>query len=231
MGYPERPLSIQRTAPATYTLLVVNGIIFGLLEASGGSQDPLVLLKWGAKFGPAIRAGEAWRLVTSVFLHSGLLHLAANSYSLYNLGNVTERLLGTMRFTFVYLLSGIWGSIVSTYLSDPMVLGVGASGAIFGLAGCLFYFGIRYPRHFAVIAGSRFILVVLLNLFIGFTSPLIDNYAHIGGLFGGFVSACALGLPNEPRTERRSLFRIIFMVATLIAASMVSRPLAHRILM
>lgn len=231
MSYPERPLSVQRTAPATYTLLVVNAIMFGLLEASGGSQNPLVLLEWGAKFAPAIRAGQAWRLVTSVFLHSGLLHLAANSYSLYNLGNVAERILGTTRFTLIYVLSGIWGSIISTYLSDPMVLGVGASGAIFGIAGCLFYFGIIYPRHFAVIAGSRFILVVLLNLVIGFTSPLIDNYAHIGGLFGGFISACAFGLPNEPRTERRSLFRWLFIVATLTATATVSRPLAQNVLM
>ncbi|HOB41724.1 MAG: rhomboid family intramembrane serine protease [Bacillota bacterium] len=226
MSYPERPLSVQRTAPATYTLLVINAIMFGVLEAAGGSQNPFVLLKWGAKFAPAIRAGEAWRLATSVFLHSGLLHLAANSYSLYNLGNVTERLLGTRRFTIIYFLSGIWGSIISTYLSDPMVLGVGASGAIFGLAGCLFYFGVRYPKHFAVIAGSRFILVVLLNLIIGFTNPLIDNYAHIGGLFGGFVAACAFGLPNDPRTETRTLFCWLFIVATLIAIAMIARPLA-----
>ena len=135
MTYLGRPVLIQRRAPLTYALLAANILVFIALEASGGSQNPLVLLQWGAKFTPAIRAGQPWRLITAMFLHAGVLHLAVNSYSLHNLGNVVERLFGTPRFALIYLIGGVWGSLASTFMSDPRVLGVGASGAIFGLAG------------------------------------------------------------------------------------------------
>ncbi len=224
MIYPNRPVLVQRRAPLTYALLAANILIFIALEASGGSQNPLVLLEWGAKFTPAIRAGQPWRLFTSMFLHAGVLHLAVNSYSLHNLGNVVERLFGTPRFALIYLVGGVWGSLASTFMSDPRVLGVGASGAIFGLAGGIFYFGLRYPDHFRVLAGWRFIAIVLINLFIGFSSSHIDGYAHMGGLVGGFTAALALGLPIERTSRIRSTARICLAVATLAAIVMAIRP-------
>lgn len=224
MTYPGRPVLVQRRAPLTYALLVTNILVFVALEASGGSQNPLVLLEWGAKFTPAIRAGQPWRLVTAMFLHAGILHLAVNSYSLHNLGNVVERLFGTPRFALIYLIGGIWGSLASTFMSDPRVLGVGASGAIFGLAGCLFYFGLRYPYHFRVLVGWRFIAIVLINLLIGFSSSHIDGYAHIGGLLGGFATAVALGFPTERTSNARSAARICLAVATAAATVLAINP-------
>lgn len=224
MVYSGRPVLIQRRAPLTYALLAANIVLFIALEASGGSQNPLVLLRWGAKFTPAIRAGQPWRLVTSMFLHAGALHLAVNSYSLYNLGNVVERLFGTPRFAVIYLAAGVWGSLASTYMSDPLVLGVGASGAIFGLAGCVFYFGLRYPDHFRVLAGWRFIIIVLINLFIGFSSSHIDGYAHMGGLISGFAAAFALGLPYERPTNARMAARLCLALATLTATVLAIMP-------
>ena len=224
MTYLGRPVLMQRRAPLTYALLATNILVFIALEASGGSQNPLVLLKWGAKFTPAIRAGQPWRLFTAMFLHAGVLHLAVNSYSLHNLGNVVERLFGTHRFALIYLIGGVWGSLASTFMSDPRVLGVGASGAIFGLAGCLFYFGLRYPSHFRVLAGWRFIAIVLINLLIGFSSSHIDGYAHMGGLVGGFVAALALGFPTERTSHVRSTARICLAIATLGAIVLAVRP-------
>jgi len=224
MIYPDQPVLVQRKAPLTLALLAANILVFIALEASGGSQNPLVLLEWGAKFTPAIRAGQPWRLLTSMFLHAGILHLAVNSYSLHNLGNVVERLFGTPRFALIYLIGGVWGSLASTFMSDPRVLGVGASGAIFGLAGCLFYFGLRYPNHFRVLAGWRFIAIVLINLLIGFSSSHIDGYAHIGGLVGGFAAAVALGLPTERASHVRSTARLFLAVATLAAIVMAVSP-------
>jgi rhomboid protease GluP len=160
-----------------------------------------------------------------MFLHAGVLHLAVNSYSLHNLGNVVERLFGTPRFALIYLIGGVWGSLASTFMSDPRVLGVGASGAIFGLAGCLFYFGLRYPDHFRVLAGRRFIAIVLINLLIGFSSSHIDGYAHIGGLVGGFAAALALGLPTERASHVRSTARICLAVATVAAVVLAVRPI------
>jgi len=215
---------IQRRAPLTYALLAANILVFIALEASGGSQNPLVLLEWGAKFTPAIRAGQPWRLITAMFLHAGVLHLAVNSYSLHNLGNVVERLFGTPRFALIYVIGGVWGSLASTFMSDPRVLGVGASGAIFGLAGCLFYFGLRYPNHFRVLAGWRFIAIVLINLLIGFSSSHIDGYAHMGGLVGGFAAALALGLPTERASRIRSAARICLAVATVAATVLATNP-------
>jgi len=216
---------VQRKAPLTYAFLAANIALFVALEVSGGSQNPLVLLRWGAKFTPAIRAGQPWRLITAMFLHAGVLHLAVNSYSLHNLGNVVERLFGTPRFALIYLIGGVWGSLASTFMSDPRVLGVGASGAIFGLAGCLFYFGLRYPDHFRVLAGWRFIAIVLVNLLIGFSSSHIDGYAHIGGLVGGFAAALALGLPTERASHVRSTARICLAVATVAAVVLAVRPI------
>jgi len=109
-------------------------------------------------------------------------------------------------------------------MSDPRVLGVGASGAIFGLAGCLFYFGLRYPDHFRALAGWRFIAIVLVNLLIGFSSSHIDGYAHMGGLVGGFAAAFALGLPTERASRIRSTARICLVVATAAATVLAINP-------
>lgn len=216
MARPENPLIVQHSSPATYGIVAVNVIVFVLLELAGGSGNIGVLLRWGAKFTPLIRSGEWWRMITSMFLHSGVIHLAVNSYSLYNLGGLAERLFGTVRFIPIYLVSGLWGSIASTLFSDLMGVGIGASGAIFGVAGCLFYFGAAYPRHFSVLAGKRFIAVVAANLVIGFAAGGIDAYAHVGGLIGGFAASAALGFPYETPEPYRGVLEIAFGLATAV---------------
>ncbi|OPZ64688.1 MAG: Rhomboid protease GluP [Firmicutes bacterium ADurb.Bin506] len=215
MARPARPFLVQEGHVATIGLIAscIAGFIW--LEFRGGSSDVVVLILNGAKFTPLIKAGEWWRLLTCMFLHSGVMHLAVNLYSLYNLGSLSERLFGSARFLAIYLASGLWGSIASTLLSDPMSVSIGASGAVFGVAGSLFYFATCYPKYFMAMAGRRFIAVVAANLIIGFTAGGIDGIAHLGGLVGGFVVSFALGFPYETPETYRTAARIGTAAATI----------------
>lgn len=181
---------------ATWVLLVLNIVIFvvpALLGIIGvrvfGFSIDQVVLALGAKDNEAIKIyGQWYRLITAMFLHGSVLHIAFNSYALYSLGMELERLYGTLRFLGVYFVAGLAGSVAS-YLINPSP-SVGASGAIFGLIGGLaaFYYVSRemFPDLARQQLGSL-ITTIMINLFIGFSSPMIDNSAHIGGLIVGAV--------------------------------------------
>src|SRR5579864_3649092 len=121
---------------ATYVLLALNFLVFGLEIHAGGSDNTGVLLNLGAAFGPYLRRGEYWRLVMPIFLHSGWSHILGNSYALYILGSVLERLYGYGRYTVIYVASGMGGAFLSMTLAKNV--SVGASGAIMGIAGAMF---------------------------------------------------------------------------------------------
>jgi hypothetical protein len=121
----------------TPTLAALNVMIFVLmLFGAGALSDPATLVGWGANFAPRTTNGEWWRLVTSMFLHSGMLHLLVNVAGLVPIGLILERLLGRLTFAAVYLAAGVFASLVSLSIF-PMAVSVGASGAIFGLYGLL----------------------------------------------------------------------------------------------
>ena len=127
--------------PVRVTPILVGliALIYVAMVAGGVSPtDPSTdaLIAWGADFGPLTLRGEPWRLVSSMFLHAGILHLAFNGWALWTLGRLTERLLGGLPFALIYLMSGIAGDLASL-LIHPMLVSVGASGAIFGAAGAL----------------------------------------------------------------------------------------------
>jgi membrane associated rhomboid family serine protease/Flp pilus assembly protein TadD len=151
----------------------------------------------GAKVNSLIFAGEYWRLITAIFLHGGFIHLATNMLSLLMLGSVVERIYGSGRFFILYLFSGICGSIAS-YKFSPAV-GVGASGAVMGLAGVIMVFTIRY-RH-AISPRFRdevrrvLAPLVFLQLAIGFAWPAIDSMAHLGGFLSGCLLAALVESP------------------------------------
>lgn len=196
---------------AVWALLALNVAIFViplLLDLAGlrlsGVPISDYIAAWGAKSNDAIRRqGEYYRLLTSMFLHGNLLHIAFNAYALYALGPEAERIYGTPRFLAAYFLAGLSGGIAS-YTFSPYD-SVGASGAIFGLIGALgaFYYSSR--ELFGDIARRQLgslITVVMINLFIGFSVPRIDNYAHIGGLLGGVLAGWLLA-PRFVLDERR----------------------------
>lgn len=182
----------------TYVILAANALVWLAMELSGGSESLAVLVRFGAKYNPAIVAGEYWRFVTPIFMHIGFLHLGVNSYALLIFGRDVERLFGRGRFLAMYLLSGIGGSVASFVGNDA--LSAGASGAIFGLVGAMVVYLLIYRKQFGH-GGQRqltnLLFVVALNLALGFAGTGIDNLGHIGGLLAGL----ALGWGYCPRYQ------------------------------
>jgi membrane associated rhomboid family serine protease len=178
------------TAPATYVLIAINVVVFLVQIASGsGGLFPSGISQFTADFGlfgPSVADGEWYRLVTSGFLHAGIIHIGFNMFLLLVLGRLLEPALGTPRFLVLYfasLLAGSFGALVV----EPNGLTIGASGAVFGLAGAVFV--IARGRGMNELAGEIGFLIVF-NLVFSFVSPRISVGGHIGGLIGGVI--CAL---------------------------------------
>ncbi len=179
----------------TYILLYINIVIFFLIELNGGSMNPENLILFGAKYNPAIVNGEWWRIVTSMFLHIGFLHLFMNMLALYFLGTVVERIYGSFRFVYIYLLAGIAGGLTS--FAFNVSIAAGASGAIFGLFGALLFFGTIYPDLFKQTMGVNVLLILIINLVFGLLVPQIDMGAHLGGLIGGYIASAIVFVPRK----------------------------------
>jgi len=137
---------------------------------------------------------ELYRLVTSVFLHGGLLHLLCNLYSLYVIGPQLESFFGKIKYTIIFIGSGVIGNLLSMAFLQDTYVSVGASGAIFGLLGALLYFGYHYRVYLSGVIRSQIIPLIILNLSIGFIATSINNLAHIGGLIGGVLLSMAVGV-------------------------------------
>lgn len=179
----------------TITLIIVNTMIFGWEVSTGALDNAGNLVRAGALDQQAIVRGEAWRLVSNIFLHAGPDHLMGNCLALFILGMACEHAFGVVRTLGIYVLSGIAGSLLSVAIEPRPT--VGASGAIFGILGCVMVFLYRYRHQFAVRDGRiGFVLAVwaLYQLGTGFLNPLVANYAHVGGLIGG----AAIGLVWRP---------------------------------
>jgi rhomboid protease GluP len=235
-------------SPATYALTAINIAVFVAMVAHGVSpKSPSGedLVRWGANLGwayyaePIVRGsnglivsgmyhGQWWRLVTATFEHVGVLHLATNMWCLWNLGLLGEPLLGPWGLAATYILTGVAGNLLSTAMS-PYVVGAGASGAVFGIAGILIVLlsNKRLPIPWLELKKLRrsVIQFALLNLVIGLATSLhnfgvhIDNYAHIGGCLSGLV----LGVPLLPRmTAGRVRYlgrqKVVFAGAALVLA-------------
>ncbi len=180
-----------------------------------GSEDSITLLLFGANYRPLVQIGQVWRLATSMFLHAGIVHLLVNMYSLYIIGKQLEGFLGRFKFLIVYLGSGILGSLLSVVVHSS--ISVGASGAIFGLLGSLLYFGYHYRLYLGTVLKTQIIPVILINLLIGFMIPGIDNFAHIGGLVGGYLLTMALGVPGKSKKSDQinGIIVLVLLVAFL----------------
>jgi len=155
---------------------------------SGPSQQKLFEL--GALYPPAIaQAHQYWRLITPMFLHAGLIHLAFNSYALYLLGFMVEGVFGKARFLAIYFVAGFLASVTSFAFGPAGEVGVGASGAIFGLLGAWVAFNYRRRTSYEASANLRWALMLIgINLVLGFSIAGIDNFAHLGGLVTGAVA-------------------------------------------
>jgi len=171
-----------------YVLAAVAGTTVGTPLGEGLLLQQREVLALGALVPALVAEGEVWRLLTSVFLHSGFAHLAINMISLYFLGSFAEVSFGRDRFLALYFISGIAGGLAYLYFGAFDSPAVGASGAIFGLLGGMFGFAIRrgtFSLRNPVI--NQLLILTAINLFLGATIPNVSNTAHIGGLVGGFV--------------------------------------------
>lgn len=174
----------------TYLLIIINLFIF-IFPTMLGNYN--IVFDLFASYGPFVKMGEYYRLITATFMHANLAHLFFNMYALWIIGMQLESFIGKWRFLVVYLFSGICGSLLSVSVT-PDAVSVGASGAIFGLLGALLYFGYHYRVYLGTVIKSQIIPLIIINLALGFMIPGIDNAAHIGGLIGGALMMIGVGV-------------------------------------
>jgi len=198
--------------PIVTTILIALNVLIFLFGIFFGTRD--FLINTFAVYGPFVREGDFYRLITGIFLHADILHLGFNMYSLYVIGSQIESFFGKTKFILIYLFSGLMGSLLSILLNGN-VPSIGASGAIFGLLGSMLYFGYYYRVYLGNTLTSQIVPIILVNLLIGFTTSGIDNFGHIGGLIGGFLITMAFGI--DEKSDRQSKINgWVFAIVTLL---------------
>jgi membrane associated rhomboid family serine protease len=230
VGAPRRSAGPQRTvrqarrtiggleAPATVALVALNVLVYLVTVYQGGGvgRPGGELFREGALIGAAISVdGDWYRLVTAMFLHGSLLHLAFNMFALYWLGTIVEQSVGTGRFMLIYFASGLAGSAGALLFTDPFIPTVGASGAIYGILGALLVLEYRATGSFA---GPALGLIVL-NLALTFAIPNISIGGHLGGLVGGILATFALSQFQNarPRSLGPALVVLIAFASLVVA--------------
>jgi rhomboid protease GluP len=217
-GQPPRQqviLHIPSVRPiVTYTIIAINVAIF-LIRATSPRLDAQIL-DWGANNSTLVLAnGEIYRLLTSMFLHLGIFanqfgtyalenaaHLLFNMYALYIIGRQIERLFGHVRFTLIYLLGGLGGSVLSVALSAANSYSVGASGAVFAIFAAEFVYLFQHRKLLGPAGRAQMqslIFIAIANFLVGFLTVVggaavqVDNWAHLGGLIGGLALTWMIG--------------------------------------
>jgi rhomboid protease GluP len=181
----------------TWGLIAVCFAVFGLELAKGAGIDSMsveLARQLGADFGPLTLAGQWWRLLTSMFLHFGFLHIASNMYCLFVLGMLAERLMGRAGYLILYFGAGLAGSLLSVGV-HPLVTGAGASGGVFGVAGGLvtYLWLKKAPMDFASVKGQLQRLGIFIGINVIYSLQAgVDMMAHAGGLVGGLLIGAAL---------------------------------------
>lgn len=188
----------------TKIIMLINLVVY-VLSIIYGSD--FIISRFGNN-ASLIQSGEYYRLITSAFVHVNIIHLLCNMYALYIIGMQIENFFGKFKYSVVYLVSALTGSLLSIMFNTNSY-SIGASGAVFGLLGALLYFGYHYRVYLDTVIKSQIIPIIILNLGIGFMIPGIDNACHIGGLIGGILSTMAVGV--KYRSEKREIINGIIM--------------------
>lgn len=182
-----------KTNKATAAFVVINVIMYiisAIVSKSIFDIDVGTLVNLGANNKHlVINEGEYQRIISSMFLHGGLMHILFNMYALCVMGPLIEKIYGALNFIGIYVVGGITSSLLSLALSEPNVISVGASGAIFALLGAALVYGIKMRGTIGKQFMSSILQVIAINVFIGLSMPNIDNYAHLGGFAGGLLIA------------------------------------------
>lgn len=192
----------RKRAWVNSTLIVLNIMYFLYLEIAGSSEDTIFMLHHGAMYAPWVLEGhEYYRLLTSIFMHFGIHHITNNMILLFVLGDNMERALGSVKYLIFYLLCGIGANVISLlaeWNQSIQAVGAGASGAIFGVIGGLFYVVTINWGQLEDLNTMQLVFVIILSLYHGFTSTGVDNVAHVGGLALGILLAALLYRKPKP---------------------------------
>jgi rhomboid protease GluP len=209
--------------PVTTIIVGINVAVYLAMVLTGVSPvEPTIrqLLHWGANTGPLTLGGQPWRMLASNYVHIGIIHIALNMWCFWNIGFLAERIFGGWTYFLTYTICGIAGSLASLWW-HPGVVGAGASGAIFGMAGALIaalYLG-KLPIPKEALRGTLKSLLTFAayNLFFGGVVAGIDNSAHIGGLVAGLIVGAGLSQHlTSPPDVKQNWTRAIFFAAGII---------------
>lgn len=208
---PKKPI-------VTNILIGMMILIFILMHIFGnGSTDTKTLYL----FGGLVKDNNLFRLITSIFLHIGIIHLISNMWALNILGKQTENFYGHIKMFIIFLYSGIIGNLISVLFMNDNTISAGASGAIFGLMGAILYFAINQRTYMQEALRKEILPVIILNLFLGFMISGINMYAHIGGLVGGILISTAVGIKYKTSKFEKTngiITSIILLVGLIIFA-------------
>ena len=187
----KQAIAFWKQAPVNHTIILLNILVFLLVEFTGSWEDVNHMLKWGAAGTLDImQQHEYYRLFTAMFLHFGIQHLGNNMLVLLFIGDCLERNLGKIRYGLLYLLGGAGANLLSLFhelYSKEYVVSAGASGAVFAVIGGLLYIVIRNKGHIENFSSRQLLILAFLSLYHGLTSTGVNNIAHLGGLLCGFL--------------------------------------------
>jgi rhomboid protease GluP len=226
-----RAASDERPKPwLTHVLIGINLVIWIAMVGTGVhafEPEATALLEWGGNLGILTSSGQWWRLLTAMFLHAGIIHLAFNLYFAWVVGRVCEQIFGSAAYAVVYFGSGLIASLVSAAW-QPEVVSIGASGALFGVFGAFLAFTLRrrsvLPDEFVRSVRRNALILIGVNLAIGIVVPGIDVVAHVAGLVAGFglgylIAAMAEKPVKTPREAK--IVRVRAIAAATVATVVV----------
>lgn len=216
----------------TVTIIVIQISVWAAIGAAGGGWDvatPPALARFGALVRPLVHDHhQYWRLLTAVFLHGSLSHLALNAIALYWFGTIVEMRLGRMRYLVLYLVSGLMGNVLSLMGGNPISMSVGASGAIFGVVASFVIEALHEAGRWDAVARRRssralFFMVGIMLAF-GFLIPGIDTLAHLGGAATGACLGLVLSRSGSMAASKRRLIFGLWFVASVGLIAVAIQP-------
>ncbi|MEO6730219.1 MAG: rhomboid family intramembrane serine protease [Ferruginibacter sp.] len=207
----------------TYAIMAINVLVFVLMAINGAGifeANGYVHIKWGSNFSPLTLSGDWWRLITSTFIHFGIIHLAMNMYCLYTVGVYLEPMLGKARYITAYLCTGLLASLISLWWHTDTVNSAGASGAVFGLYGLFFALLVSnlIPKAVRMALLKSIGIFIVFNLAYGMKSG-VDNAAHVGGLVSGFIIGLGYLFAIKKEKEQQKVQWVLPLVIVISIAA------------
>lgn len=173
--------------PVTSLLLLANIVMFIIMTFDGGSTNGATLMKYGAMYNDYQFATEYWRYFTAMFLHIGFEHLLFNCFALFVFAPPLERLLGSWQYGIFYLVSGLFGNVISEVMTSYVHMSAGASGAIYGIYGAYLFIALLQRSMLDQASRQTIYTLLAMGIVFSFVATGVNVWAHLGGLLTGFV--------------------------------------------